>query len=322
MFMALPLPQVRPDENQIQSAQDLMSLGDQFLSSHDVKPISRQGYRARLKQFFLWIADNKIQRPTRQDILAYKRFLISSKFTAATISGYLVSVRRLFSFLEAEGIYFDVAKTIKGPAKQKGFRRDALSVKKAVELLRSIDQSTLVGMRDFCMILLLLKRGLRTIELSRLDVEDIRQHGNETVLWIQGKGRDEKDEFVVMGNGLANSIRQYLTMRGTTKPNEPLFGTLSTNCMGQRMSTRSIRRIVKQKLRSIKLDTPRYSSHSLRHSCVTFALMNGSSLIETAAMVRHTDINSTLIYNHAINRTAGIPERAVDDLLEKEQESA
>jgi len=99
--MPLPLPQICHDENLVQNAHDLMELSDQFLSSHDVKPISRQGYRARLKQFFLWIVDNKIQRPTRQDILAYKRFLISSKFTAATISGYLVAVRRLFSFLEA-----------------------------------------------------------------------------------------------------------------------------------------------------------------------------------------------------------------------------
>lgn len=307
---------------QIQKADDLMRLAELFLSSHDVKPVSRNGYRARLKQFFQWIVANDIQRPSRQDILAYKRFLVSAKFTAATISGYLVAVRRLFSFFEAEGLYFDVAKTVKGPAKQKGFRRDALSVKKAVELLSSIDRSTLVGIRDYCMVLLLLKRGLRTIELSRLDVGDIRQNGNEMVLWIWGKGRDEKDEFIVLGADIENSIRSYLTKRGTVKPDEPLFGTLSTNCKGQRMSTRSIRRIVKEKLRGINCDSPRISAHSLRHSAVTFSLLGGATLQETAAMVRHTDINSTLIYNHSINRAAGIPEKAVDNLLANEQESA
>jgi len=163
---------------------------------------------------------------------------------------------------------------------------------------------------------------LRTIEISRLDVGDIRQHGNETVLWIQGKGRDEKDEFIVNGSEIQHFIMQYLTMRGTTKPGEPLFGTLSTNCMGQRISTRSIRRIAKQKLRGINLDSPLISAHSLRHSAVTFSLLGGASIQETAAMVRHSDINSTLIYSQNINRLRAVSERAIDDLLAKEKESA
>jgi integrase/recombinase XerD len=304
------------------SAQDLIDLGERFLAAHDVTAISRAGYRRRLRALFHFIETNNILRPTRKDILAYKRHLVGSKFTAYTVSGYLTAVRRFFAWLEAEGLYFDAAKTIKGPRKQKGFRKDALTAKQTLELLKSVDRTNLIGKRDFAMVNLMLRRGLRSIELVRASVGDIRQQGNQAVLWVQGKGRSEKDEFIVLGAHVADPIMEYLTLRGTTKPDDALFGTLSTNCMNKRISTRAIRRIIKEQLRCINLDSPRLSAHSCRHTAVTLSLMGGATLQETQQMARHSDINSTLIYSHNINRSAGIPEQAIDDLLDREQDCA
>jgi site-specific recombinase XerD len=206
-----------------------------------------------------------------------------------------------------------------GGTSGRGHKRDALSVKQAVALLNSLGQSSLIEMRDQCMIQVLLRRGLRSIELSRLTVGSIRQQGDEPVLWVHGKGRPDADEFICLGSELYALIMKYLSMRGTPKSDDPLFATLSTNCSGNRMSTRSVRRIVKQKLHSIGILNPRVTCHSLRATAVTCSLLGGASVQETASLVRHADINSTIGYARNIEKLKMIPELAIDGLLEKEQ---
>lgn len=59
-------------------------------------------------------------------------------------------------------------------------------------VLETIDRSTLTGKRDYALIALLVTCGLRTIEAHRANIEDLRTLGDMTVLYIQGKGKDEK----------------------------------------------------------------------------------------------------------------------------------
>jgi len=91
--------------------------------------------------------------------------------------------------------------------------KDPLTVDDVSGLLGSIDRSTIEGKRDYALINLLIRTGLRTIETIRADVGDIRQASGETVLSVQGKGRDEKDELVILTPPSLNPIREYLTAR-------------------------------------------------------------------------------------------------------------
>lgn len=65
-------------------------------------------------------------------------------------------------------------------------------------MLQDIDQSTLIGKRNYAMLALMLTMGLRTIEVSRANIEDIRTSGDATVLYVQGKDHIEKDAVVSM----------------------------------------------------------------------------------------------------------------------------
>jgi len=292
---------------------DEKTIIDQYIASLDVKPKSKETYRKALKQFIEFIERKGIQQPTRIDILAYKSYLMEN-FTACTVSSYLTAVKGLYIYLEAEKISPNIANGIKGAKHQQGFRKDALTIDQAKNVL-TIDTATTEGKRNYAIVNLLIRTGLRTIEIERANIEDIRQEGGEALLYIQGKGRDSKDAFVLLTEATLKPIRKYIKARGKTETTDPLFASHSDRNADGRLTTRSISRIVKEALREAGLDSDRLTAHSLRHTAVTFSLLAGASIQEAQSMARHRNVNTTLIYAHNIDRIKKAPERKIDALL-------
>lgn len=304
------------DETALIQSLDYTVIIERFLSAHDIKPKSKETYRRALRQFFTYLADNGITKPTRETLLAYKTYLIDKKLSAYTVSSYIIATRKLFQWTESEHIYPNIANQIKGQKKPKGFKKDALSLKQARALLAGIENETLTGARDFAIVNLLVRTGLRTIEAVRANIEDIRQQGDQAVLYIQGKGRDSKDDIVVLTEETLVPIRAYITMRGRgVKDGSPLFISHSDRNYAGRLTTRSVSRIVKDRLSETGLDDKRLTAHSLRHTAVTFSIIGGATIQEAQSLARHSDINTTLIYAHNLDRLSKAPELKIDALL-------
>lgn len=297
---------------------DISAAIDRFIAAQDVKPSSRQTYRRALKPFFTWWRLAGLHEPTRDDILAYKRHLEAQKLSSLTLSTYLVVVRKFFEWAESMKLYPNVAKGVKGARRAKGFRKDPFTIDQVQELLASVDRSTPQGKRDFALINLLVRTGLRTIEVIRADVGDIRQQSGEAVLWIQGKGRDAKDELVMLTVETLKPLHEYLAARGRAADGDPLFSSLSRRNSGKRLTTRTIRQIVKDTLKGIGIDNLRLSAHSLRHTAITFALQAGASIQEAQALGRHASIDVTMIYAHNLDRIGRAPEKKIAALLRGE----
>lgn len=288
-----------------------------FLESLDIKQSSKSTYKRELKGFLVWFKNQNQKNLDRQDLLHYKEFLQNDKsLSSLTISGYLTVVRKFFQWLESVKIYPNIATGIKGPKRRKGFRKDCLTVEQTKILLNSIDRSTLTGKRDFAMLNLMIRTGLRGIEILRANREDISRQSGETVLFIHGKGRDDKDEIVLLTQSTIDPINQYLIARKNVKNRDPIFASHCTKNWGKRLTTRSISRIVKNRLKDINLDDPRLTAHSLRHTAITLSLLAGATTQEVRAMARHSDVNTTLIYAHNINRIKQAPEKKIDAFLE------
>ena len=291
---------------------DLIEL---YLKSIDAKEKTKETYKRALERFIEWIKDNSIINPNRADILAYKGYLMAN-YTACTVSSYLTAVKGFYIFLEAKKISPNIANGIKGAKHQQGFKKDPLTVEQAKNLLSEIDTSNITGLRDYAIINLLIRTGLRTIEIERANIEDIRQRSGEALLYIQGKGRDSKDDYVLLTETTLKPIREYIKVRGKTKGTDPLFISHSNKNQGGRLTTRSISRIVKNNLKDVGIESDRITAHSLRHTAVTLSLLGGASIQEAQAMARHKNINTTLIYAHNINRIKQAPERLIDNLLQ------
>jgi len=286
-----------------------------FLRSQDVRSNSRETYRRALRRFVAWFRFNHIMNPSREDILSYKSFLEGENLSPLTVVGYLVVVRKFFEWTESARLYPNVAKNIRGAKRRRGFHKDPLTAAQVKTLLSGIDRSTPEGLRDFALLNLLIRTGLRTIEAARANVGDIRQESGEAVLWIHGKGRDTKDDFVLLTDETLRPIRQHMQTRGATTDDSPLFTSLSDRNNGDRLTTRSVSRIAKCRLRGVGLESGRLSAHSLRHTAITLSLLGGATVQEAQILGRHADINTTLIYAHNINRVAHAPERKIDAVL-------
>lgn len=299
------------NSSQLTAGNSLDRLADNFINAQDISQSSRDTYRKALRSFTEWLEREDIRNPVREDILAYKAFLQAQGLSSLTLSGYMVVVRKFFEYLESTIGYQNVAKGIKGAKRSKGFRKDPLTVEQIREMLAHIDTSTIQGKRDYAMLNLMLRTGLRTIEIIRADIGDIRQQSGEAVLWIHGKGRDAKDEFVLLTQDTSKPVYEYLSAKGKVNDSDPLFASESDRNKDERLTTRSIRRIVKKYLRDIHLDSDRLTAHSLRHTFATIALMNGAPLLQVKEAMRHNSIETTMVYAHSLDRISNGAERYV-----------
>lgn len=296
---------------------------EQFLLSQDVTQGSRQTYRSALRQFFVWFHDNNITNPTRETILEFKESLDARGLRPFTRSGYLVAVRRFFEWAESLKLYPNIAKGIKGARRAvKTHQKNSLTIEQIEKLLDSIEQKTLVGKRDFALINLLFRTGLRLIEIKRAQVCDLemKDDGEGALLWIRGKGRDGKDDFVVVTDEALDPIRRYLQQRKSKNTKDPLFASISDRNRGKYITTQSLSRIIKQRLRAAGIQSARITAHSLRHTFGVMAIQAGASLYEVQLAMRHTAPATTEIYLGDIERAKrleGGPEKRISALFER-----
>lgn len=288
------------------------SLYNSFLNYLDVRLKSVETYRTAIKQFIKYLIENGITNPTRENIIAYRDYLMEDH-KPNTVQNYLTAVKLFFAWMEQEGLYKDIAHHVKGVKISKEHKKDYLTQHQSRRLLESVDTSTTTGKRDYALIGLLITTGIRTIEAQRANVGDIETIGGYTALFIQGKGQDEKAQYVKIAEPVEDAIRDYLGSRSekAAEKNEPLFASTSNNNKGERMTTRSIRRIVKGNLVNAGYNSDRLTAHSMRHTAATLNLLNGGTLEETQQLLRHQNISTTMIYSHALERAGNRSEERI-----------
>ena len=285
-------------------------LFQRWISYVDAKERTVESYTKNVKLFMEWLMEQGITSPTRQDIIDYRDSL-KADHKPSTIQAYIVAVRQFFKWTGAEGLYPDVACHVKGAKLDRSFKKDYLTSRQAGKLIGAVERETLKGKRDYALLALMLTTGLRTIEVIRADIKDIATVGDDTVLFLQGKGRDEKNEYVKLEPHAEEALRAYLAERADARPESPLFASVSHRNTEQRMTTRSISRIVKNRLISVNLKSDRLTAHSLRHTTATLNMLNGGSPEETRQLLRHSNISTTMIYSHALERAKNNSEKRV-----------
>jgi len=284
--------------NQVANTLTIEEIRDLFINSLDTKESSKLAYKRALSQYINYLAINSIALfdTNRQTILQYKEYLLTNKSTL-TASFYLVSVRKFYAFLESNRIYPNVAKDIKTPKRVQKFRKLPLTQKQIKDLLLYCDT---INLRDSAIINLILRTGLRTIEVINANVGDIQEREGQKILLIKGKGHYEKDDFVILTDKTYRVINNYLATRKIKDKNEPLFISNSNNNKGERLTTRTISQICKTAMREIGLNDRSYTAHSLRHTCATAIIKGGGTLEQVQYTLRHKNITTSQIYINSI----------------------
>lgn len=289
---------------------DVLAVVELFTASQDRKPSTRGLYARTIWAFFAWVEDTgrQVGALTVADIIAYKEHLQREGKTALTVASYINSVRRFYTWAEANKIYPNIAGDVHAPKRQQEFKKRPLSVRKVGELL-AYEATT--NARDYAIINLMARTGLRCVEVVRANIGDIVYMGedNARVLLVQGKGRDEKDNFVKLTDAAYFPIRDYLAAERKGEPDTaPLFASTSyhtgkaenhahdADFDPRRLSTRTVSAIAKKGLKAVGLDNKAFTAHSLRHTVGTNILRAGGSIEQAQMTLRHANPATTEIY--------------------------
>lgn len=302
----------------------LIDAVSRFIFQADITKNSKATYIRALQRFFDWLYTKYGEqiRLYREHILEYKDFLDKKGLKPYTRSLYLVSIRRFFEWCETILLYPNIAKGIKvSKGIIKNHNKDSLSIESLKKLLQSINQETEEGKRDYSLIHLLLHTGLRLIEIERALISDIEDHeSGKKLLWVRGKGKEGKDNFVVLVSSVYNVLIEYIKSKNKFLSSEPLFTSLSDRNFGSSLTTSSLSRIIKNRLINAGIKTKRVSAHSLRHTFGVLTIQSGASLYEVQLAMRHLSPHTTQIYLGDIERQKrleGSPEEKISELIKK-----
>lgn len=287
-----------------------------FLADQQVMANSRKSYEWALKRFFRWCEregkmTNSLQRA---DIVSYIDGLTKDGYSPKTVAAYIVALRRFYGWLDSLGRYPNIAMGVKKPRKMKDtFVKMHLDCGERKALMEYAHR---LSLRDFAIINLMLRNGLRTMEVARLDVGDVTTRRGVRVLKVWRKGSMTKDSFVALTDEAYLPIEEYLRTRGRTKAGDPLFVTDGKGHRRGRMTSRRIQQIVKSGLVSIGLTSREFSPHSLRHTTAVAILENGGSVYDVQTVLGHASPVTSEIYIKSAEeeiRLSNPPENIIKD---------
>lgn len=318
--METNLPSLPGNNNMVpETINQFDQLIDRFMANQDLKPASKNRYRKSLRVYFNWVKESgyELGDIRYEQLLIYKAWLFNQKtkdgtlFSSFTISAYINALKSFYKWANSIGLLFNPAGSLKAPEKEKGgkFEREPLTAEQAKKLL---EHFSLSSPRDFAICSLMLRCGLRTIEITRLDVEDVQFKSDKRILMVQGKGKDRKDRYVLLSDKAFIPLNNYLNGRTTGV----MFTSESITGVAGRLIPGTISKIIKKGLRAIGINHKKFTAHSLRHTAGTTAIKAGASIGQVQDMLRHADSKTTEGYLKTIleeNRLKNSAEGLLDD---------
>ena len=158
-------------------------------------------------------------------------------------------------------------------------------------ILASCERSTAAGRRDYAILQLLARLGLRGGEVAALTLDDF--DWREGIVTVPGKG--SRREPLPLPREVGEALADYLRHDRPSCPTRRLFVRLKAPHRGFR-STVAVCGIVRRALARAGIDPPCKGAHLLRHSLATGMLRNGASLEEIGQILRHRHPETTQIY--------------------------
>ena len=264
-------------------------------------------YFNQLYLFLLWCQENNFHPAEidRNVIKDYRKYLIDQGMRSTTIKLKLIVVKRFFDCaVERNFIKVNPAKGVVAPrdrqARLKGIQ-NYLTEEEASLLFQSIPkQSPEKYDRARAIIGLMALEGLRTIEVHRMNIEDINFSRGE--IYVHGKGHDD---YIYPRDDTLDILEQHLSRQEKIPRDDqgtPAFVSLSNNKNGHRLSRTAIRDIVDGCLTAAGLKKPGLSCHCLRHTCGTLLYRATKDLRIVQETLRHQSPTVTSLYAHIIRK--------------------
>ncbi len=254
-------------------------------------------YRRDLQQFEDWLEQwpepCNLLEISADDIRSYLDARYKRRISARSNARLISSLRNFYRYLYREQhIHADPTLLIDSPQQGRSLPK-SLSEADVEALLAAPDTTTVLGLRDRCMLEVLYACGLRVSELTGLALAGVNLR--QGVLRIDGKG--DKQRLVPLGEEASDWLEKY---RAEARPRLLTKGPceiLFVSRRGQGMTRQAFWQLIKRYAGPAGIDKP-ISPHTLRHAFATHLLNNGADLRVVQMLLGHSDLSTTQIYTH------------------------
>ena len=255
---------------------------DYLRAERDASPLTLRNYSADLAAFQAW---RKVDW-MNVDAFCLRAYLVhlnERKYDRPTIHLKMSALRSFFRWLlRSEKIKSNPVVGLTLPKKHRKLPK-FLTIQQIESLLKAPD-----NVRDRAILEVLYSAGLRIHELTGLNDDDLDVLGE--VVRVRGKGK--KERLAPLGAPAVEVLQKYLDERGRSAR-----GPLFVNRFGDRLTPRSVQRMLKKYLMQAGLD-PSLTPHKLRHSFATHMLDAGADLRSVQELLGHANLSTTQIYTH------------------------
>lgn len=230
------------------------------------------------------------------DTEAIRTFLVDRVAHRSSESARLLSValRSLLRFLFLRG---EIARDLSAAVPRvRTYQQTGvpvvLSPDEVERVLDVTDRSTRRGRRDYAILLLLARLGLRASEIVSLELGDVLWRAGEIVVRGKGPRQDRVPLLADVGDAVARYLREDRGASGSRR----VFLRLIPPCVGLARPC-AIDHIVRLALERAGIGPhPRRVAHLFRHSLATRMIRHGASMAEIAEVLRHRSQVTTAVY--------------------------
>jgi integrase/recombinase XerD len=307
------------------AAPDLDSLADSLVAGQ-LSPRTRKAYASDLAELMgaleLW--NLGLGDVTRDHLHLYRRWLTGEsipglpdhpKCAPATVSRKVSVIRQLFLEAFERGlIAANPASRLRGYRVSSESKSQGLTRQEARDLLAAIDTRTLLGLRDRAMLSLMLRTGIRRMDVISATIGALTQHQGHKVLRVLGKGA--KERTVKIPVDCWRDIEAWLEASPAVRlhhPATPLFVGLRRvrvaprrdpekpplyNVIGdgqKPLAEKAVWKVVERYVRAAGIEG-NITPHSTRHTFITLALDGGAALHKVQVAAGHADPRTTERY--------------------------
>lgn len=176
-----------------------------------------------------------------------------------------------------------------------------ISQRDVTKMLLKINRGCDTGIRNYAILVMLYRAGLRVSEICKLTLLDC--NFETELLYIQqskGKEGKKKDRYVPMDNDIIKTAQAWLKIRPES---DYFFCTLE----GGQLDARYVREVCYRLSTKAEVyiqdgaEKKKVSPHKFRHSFLTECLKGGDfNIREVQELAGHSNVNTTMIYTHVV----------------------
>lgn len=287
-----PLTAAQAERKELMGKLEVYLLRQRGLSPRSVKHVL--GFAGRFLTHRFGDRGLDLAAINAHDVVAFMEHVITRKtpYRDKTLSTHL---RAFFQYLFAQGLTTtNLSLCVPRVHKPWGARLPRyLSPDEVEAVLASVATNPRRGARDYAMLLLMVRLGIRAPEVMAIQLDDIDWRAGE--LLVRGKG--QRHDRLPIPPDVGEAISRYLREERTSTTTRTLF-------VSHRAPNRPFKdsQIINSILREafaatgVKPPTPYVGSHVLRHSLATNLVRSGASLEEIGDLLRHRSRATTMIY--------------------------